>query len=86
MLLDVFIFVMIKHRIIRSEEHCFTHQDMNELTAQTTDYFFKLQEASITTSETGGTYFKISTNSDQKEKTSSLDVSLYRTYSQTGVF
>jgi len=43
MLLDVFIFVMIKHRIIRSEEKNFTHQDINELTAMTTDYFYKLQ-------------------------------------------
>jgi len=34
---------MIKHRIIRSKEYNFTHQDMNELTSQSTDHFFKLQ-------------------------------------------
>ena len=43
MLLDVFIFFMIKYRIIRSEEKNFTHKDINELTAMTTDYFYKLQ-------------------------------------------
>jgi len=34
---------MIKHRIIRSEEYQFHQNDINNLTAEITDYFYKMQ-------------------------------------------
>jgi len=43
MLFDTFIYIMIKYRIIRSDEYTFTPQEINNLTADITDYFYKLQ-------------------------------------------
>lgn len=43
MLLDTFIYVMIKHRIIRSDDMQFNMNDINNLTAEVTDWFYKLQ-------------------------------------------
>lgn len=43
MLFDTFIYIMIKYRIIRSDEYTFTPQEINNLTADITDQFYKLQ-------------------------------------------
>lgn len=39
MLFDTFIYIMIKYRIIRSDEYTFTPQEINNLTADITDQF-----------------------------------------------